>query len=126
MHPDDLKTIWECQDCGRKSFYHSDMSSHSREFGHTRIVSRDYARKKRDAVFVTKNISLSFRVEGKKAKMEVECKYYPFTESIVYTNVSYSSEKLQQMLENRPEMMSKVDSYLRKLFNAQGADNLRA
>jgi hypothetical protein len=119
MHPDDLRTIWECHDCGRKFFYHSDIASHVRELGHWKVISRDYSRKKRDAVFVRRAISLSFKIGTHKAKLAVECKYYPSTESIVYTNINYSTKALEKMIERNPGMMSKVDQYLRQLFRSE-------
>jgi hypothetical protein len=119
VHPDDLKTIWECHDCGRKFFYHSDITSHVRDFRHSKVVSRDYDAKKRDSVFVRRNISLSFKVEGETLKLQIECKYYPSTDALIYTNVSYSDEKLKSMVEGKPELMSKVDMYLRQLIHAQ-------
>lgn len=120
VHPDDLKTIWECHDCGRKFFYHSDIAYHVGELGHSKVVSRDYSRKVRNAVFVRRSVSLSFRLGGRTSTLEVDCKFYPSTESLVYTNVSYSDKKLQSLIESRPEMMSKVDRYLRQLFHGQG------
>ena len=119
VHPDDLKTIWECHDCGRKFFYYSDIAYHVRELRHSKVVSRDYSRKIRDAVFVRRNISLSFKIEGSRSTLDVECKYYPSTEAIVYNSVSYSDKKLQRMIEGKPEMMGKVDRYLRELFRGQ-------
>lgn len=123
MHPDDLRTIWECRECGRKFFYHSDIAGHVRDSGHSRVVSKDATRRKNDAVFVRRTVSLSFKVEGRKAKLQVECKYYPATQSIVYTNVNYSDKKLQKIIEGKPEMMSKVDSYLKQLFQTHGSSN---
>ena len=123
MHPDDLKTIWECYECGRKFFYHSDISGHVKESGHSKVVSKDATRRKSDAVFIRKNISLSFKVEGRTAKLLVECKYYPATEAIVYTSVNYSDKRLQRMIEGKPDMMSKVDSYLKQLFHTEKESN---
>jgi hypothetical protein len=121
MHPDDLRTIWECHDCGRKFFYHSDIASHVRELGHSKVISKDYARKKRDAVFVRRHASLSFKIGGQKAKLDVECKYYPSTECIAYTNVNYSDKRLEHMIEHNPGMMRKVDQYLRQLFRSESS-----
>jgi hypothetical protein len=120
MHPDDLKTIWECHDCGRKFFYHSDIANHAGEYRHSRVVSRDYTRKKKGAEFLRRHFSLSFRVDGRKARIEIECKYYPAGESLEYTNVTYSDRKLQEMIEGRPEMMNRVDRYLRQSFQTEG------
>jgi hypothetical protein len=86
---------------------------------HSKVVSRDYSRKTRDAVFVRRNILLSFKIEGNTSTLDIECKYYPSTETIVYTSVSYSDKKLQRMIEGKPEMMGKVDRYLREQFRGQ-------
>ncbi len=120
MHPDDLKTIWECHECGRKFFYHSDIANHSREYHHSRVVSKDYSRRKAGAEFLRRNVSLSFRIVGRTEKLQIECKYYPAAESIEYTSVSYSDKKLQEMIEGKAEMMNKIDRYLRQLFHAKG------
>jgi hypothetical protein len=122
LHPDDLKTIWECHDCGRKFFYHSDMLGHIRDFRHSKVISRDYAKRTRGSVFIRKTVALWFNVDGKRAKLEIECKYYPSTESIVYVNVNYSNKKLQGVIEDKPEMMSRVDRYLRQLFRSKTAE----
>jgi hypothetical protein len=124
LHPDDLKTIWECHECGRRFFYHSDIANHYREYRHSRVTSRDYSRKRRGAEFQRKSVSLSFRVDGQNEQLLVECKYYPAAQSIVYTSVSYSNKRLQEMIEGRPEMMNKVDKYLRQLFQAQAANGV--
>ena len=120
MHPDDLKTIWECRECGRRFFYHSDVANHVKESRHLDMVSRDlHARRAEDSVFLRRNVSLTFRLDNRPARVEIDCKFYPSTESLVYTSVSYTSEKLQRMIEGSEEMMNKVDRYIRNLFQAQ-------
>lgn len=34
MHPDDLRVVWRCHDCGRSFVFNSDADDHVREFDH--------------------------------------------------------------------------------------------
>jgi hypothetical protein len=38
MHPDDLKILWKCYECGEVFFFHSDNEYHKRMTGHERIL----------------------------------------------------------------------------------------
>jgi hypothetical protein len=37
MHPDDLKAIWTCRECGMKFLFHSDVDDHKDLTGHKMI-----------------------------------------------------------------------------------------
>ena len=64
MHPDDLKTIWSCRECGRTFVYNSDAEDHQRQFNPSDMVLRDLGGKKR-AVFKQGKASLVFMFAGK-------------------------------------------------------------
>jgi hypothetical protein len=123
MHPDDLKTVWECRQCGRRFLYESDATGHSSEFGHLNLISKDLTRRPADAVFVRKNISLTFRFDGAKAKVHIDFKYYPSIELIEYSSVSYTDERLKDKIERNAEMMSNIDNYIRNICNAESRED---
>ena len=37
MHPDDLNTIWYCEDCHDSFFFNSDVDDHKHKTGHNKI-----------------------------------------------------------------------------------------
>ncbi|HEX2556793.1 MAG TPA: hypothetical protein VHK86_00590, partial [Nitrososphaera sp.] len=59
--------------------------------------------------------SLGFKVEGRMAIAIIEYKYYPSSDSINYTDVKYTDDRLKSMIEGNPQMMRNIDNYIRKL-----------
>jgi hypothetical protein len=37
MHPDDLNSIWYCEDCHDSFFFNSDVDDHKTKTGHSKI-----------------------------------------------------------------------------------------
>lgn len=37
MHPEDLNSIWFCEDCQNSFFFNSDAEDHKEKTGHTQI-----------------------------------------------------------------------------------------
>jgi hypothetical protein len=114
MHPDDLKTIWSCRECGRNFVFNSDAEDHKRQFNHSDMVLCDLGGKK-IVVFKRGKASLGFKVEGRMAVAIIEYKYYPSSDSINYTDVKYTDDRLKSMIEGNPQMMRNIDNYIRKL-----------
>jgi hypothetical protein len=117
MHPDDLKTIWLCFECGRKFVFHSDVEDHERHFNHTKMMLYDLASgRKSPAPFTRGQISLGFMLGGRPSRVIVEYKYYPSSGAIHYVDVRYTDSELQSVVEGNPAMMKNIDNYLRKLL----------
>jgi hypothetical protein len=38
MHPEDLKILWLCHECGEVFIFHSDIEDHQRMEGHKKIA----------------------------------------------------------------------------------------
>lgn len=119
MHPDDLKTIWQCSECGRGFIYHSDVVDHELEYHHLKIISRDLHTSTVASIFIRRKLSIRFKIEGRIATLTIDCKYYPSRQAIVYADVRYSSKKLQATIEGKPSMMRNIDNYLRKLLETE-------
>jgi hypothetical protein len=114
MHPDDLKTIWSCRECGRNFVFNSDAEDHKTQFSHSDLILRDLGGKKM-TLFKQGKTSLGFKVAGKMAKAIIEYKYYPSNDTIIYTNVIYTDNRLKSMIEGNLQMMRNIDNYIRKL-----------
>lgn len=126
MHPDDLKVIWQCRDCGRNFVFHSDVERHKAEFNHAEMALSDFPTSKRSpARFTQGRSALGFKVDGRVARVIIEYRYYPSTDAISYTDVSYTDSKLQSMVESNPQMMRNIDSYLRKYLHQKRASAAR-
>ena len=119
MHPDDLKTMWLCCECRRNFLFHSDVEDHKKEFNHSKVMLCTIPeRKKSPALFVRGRISLPFKLNNSKAsKIVIEYQYYPSNGFIDYVDVRYTDKELQSKVEGNPEMMKKIDNYLRKVLN---------
>jgi len=116
MHPDDLKTMWLCQECGRRFLYHSDVEDHRRHMNHSKIVLYDLAAKKTPVPFTRGRVSLGFKFKGKKSRVIIEYKHYPASGAIHYVDVRYSDGELQSVVEGDPAMMKNIDNYLRRIL----------
>ena len=115
MHPDDLKTIWVCRDCGRNFVFNSDVEDHQRQFSHSCMMQYDFTvEKKEPAKFTSGKVSLAFKIDGRVAKVNIEYKYYPSDDSVSYADVRYSDAQLQSMIEGNIEMMRNIDNYIRR------------
>lgn len=124
MHPDDLKTIWQCCECGRNFVFHSDVEDHKRIFSHTKLVSRDFSKgRKTLAVFIRGTIALDFKVDSRIAKVIIDYKYYPAVDIINYVDVRYTHKNLQSVIEKNPQMMKNIDNYLRGILRENQANN---
>lgn len=122
MHPEDLKTIWVCSNCGRNFAFRSDAEDHVEQFNHSGMQSYDFSIKRKSRTlerFVQGNAKLNFKVDGKVASVFIDYKYYPSKDSISYIDVRYTDEKLQTMIENDPEMIKKINNYIRRLEQRQ-------
>jgi hypothetical protein len=77
----------------------------------------DFPDKKRPlpARFVQGKTKLNFKVDGQIGTIMIEYKYYPSKDSISYIDVSYTDKRLQSMIESDPEMIRRIDSYIRRL-----------
>jgi hypothetical protein len=118
MHPDDLKTIWLCCECRRNFLFHSDVEDHKRQFNHSTVMLCNIPESaKSPTLFVRGRISIGFRLNGKTSKAVIEYQYYPSTGAIDYVDVRYTDRKLQSKVEGDPQMMKKIDNYLRKVLN---------
>lgn len=113
VHEDDLKTLWQCYECGRNFIYLSDVEDHKRTFNHSKMISRDLD-KKTMAEFIRDQVAFNFKVSGKPAMAIIEYKYYPSTDAITYVDVKYTDSSLQSWIEGDPKMMRNVDNLLRK------------
>ena len=116
MHPDDLRTVWLCSECGRRFVFHSDVEDHRRNFSHPKMVLCDLDGRKAPALFTRGRMSLGFRLAGRVARVIVEYEYYPSTGAIHYVDVRYTDSKLQSVVENNPQMMKNIDNYLRRFL----------
>jgi hypothetical protein len=117
MHPDDLKTMWLCRECGRKFVFHSDVEDHERQLNHSNMALYDLASGGKEPVpFTRGRASLGFRLRGRMSRVLVEYEYYPSSGAIRYVNVRYTNRKLQSMIEGDADMMKNIDNYLRKLL----------
>jgi hypothetical protein len=122
MHPDDLKTIWLCCECGQNFLFHSDVEDHKRQFNHSRVMLSNISETARSPlVFVRGRISIGFRLDNRTSTILIEYEYYPATHNIDYVDVRFSDRKLQSKVEGDPQMMQKIDNYLRKVLNEQSA-----
>ncbi|MGI0049022.1 MAG: hypothetical protein ACREAW_05735 [Nitrososphaera sp.] len=117
MHPDDLKTMWLCCECGRKFVFHSDVEDHKVHLNHSKMMICDLAgSRKAPELFTRGRISLGFRLNGRPACVVVEYEYHPSSDAIRYVDVKYSDSRLRSMVEGDPAMMKNIDNYLRKLL----------
>lgn len=118
MHPEDLKTIWQCGECGQNFVFYSDVEFHKSEFNHSKMISLDFlARRgsKAPVGFTRGRTTLAFRLaDGAMARVMIEYKYYPSTDDISYVEVAYSDKRLEYMIEGNPRMIINIDSYLRR------------
>jgi hypothetical protein len=123
MHPRDLKTIWQCRECGRNFVFYSDVEFHKAEFNHSKMISLDFpARRgsKAPAGFIRGQTKLAFRLpDGATARVMIEYKYYPSSDDISYVGVTYSDKRLEYMIEGNPRMIRNIDSYLRRRLICQ-------
>jgi hypothetical protein len=125
MHPDDLKTMWLCSECKQNFLFHSDVEDHKKEFNHSRVMLCNIPETRRSpALFVRGRMSIGFRLNSKTSKIVIEYQYYPSNGVIDYVDVRYSDKQLQSKVERNPEMMKKIDNYLRKVLNKR-SDNFR-
>ncbi len=116
MHPEDLKTIWVCRDCGRNFIFNSDVEDHKTQFNHPCMNLFDFRNgKKLPAKFTSGKVLLGFKVDGKSAKVIIEYRYYLSNDSISYVDVRYTDPKLQSMIEGDIQMMRNIDDYIRKI-----------
>jgi len=113
MHPDDLNTIWVCRKCGRNFAFNSDAEDHRRQFNHSDMMLCDFGSKKTE-MFVRGKASLGFKVAGTMARAIIEYKYYPSSDSISYTDVKYTDDRLRAMIEGNTQIMRNIDSYIRR------------
>jgi hypothetical protein len=60
---------------------------------------------------------MGFRLDSKTSKIVIDYQYYPSDGSIDYVDVRYTDKQLQSKVEGSPEMMKKIDDYLRKVLN---------
>jgi hypothetical protein len=123
MHPEDLKTIWLCSECRQNFLFHSDVEDHKRQFNHSKVMLCNISETSRSSMlFIRGRISIGFKLNGSKAsRIVIDYQYYPSTDTIQYVNVDYSDEKLRSKIENDPEMMKKIDNYLRRVLNKRPA-----
>jgi hypothetical protein len=77
-------------------------------------------------LFIRGRSSISFKLNSKTSKVVIEYQYYPSTGAIQYVNVLYSDKELQSKIEGNPEMMTKIDNYLRKVLNKRSASLQKA
>jgi hypothetical protein len=124
MHPDDLKLIWMCYECGRKFAYHSDVEDHKKNYNHSKMMLRDLTSRKTPAPFTRGRMSLGFRVSGRMSRVIVEYEYYPASGTIKYIDVRYTDSKLQSMVEGNSQMMKNIDNYLRRLLKPSSSARL--
>ena len=66
-------------------------------------------------------MSIGFKFNTKTSKIVIEYQYYPSNGSIDYVDVRYTDKQLQSKVEDNPEMMKKIDNYLRKVLNEGSA-----
>jgi hypothetical protein len=118
MHPDDLKTIWLCCDCGHSFLFHSDVEDHKKQFNHSTVVLCTIPERTRSPIFFVRGrISIGFKLSSERSKVVIEYQYYPSSGSIDYVDVRYSDVGLQSRIEKDPQMMKNIDNYVRKVLN---------
>ena len=118
MHPDDLKTMWLCCECRQNFLFHSDVEDHKKEFNHSRVMLCSIPETSRSpALFIRGRVSIGFRLNSKTSKIVIEYQYYPSNAVIDYVDVRYTDKELQSKVEEDPQMMKKIDNYLRKILN---------
>ncbi len=69
--------------------------------------------------YVYGQISLDFKLDGKKAKATFKYKYFANNDSIEYVSIEYSDPKLQEMIEENEQIMTSVGKYIRDLLAKQ-------
>ncbi len=116
MHPDDLKVLWLCGECGRHFAFHSDVEAHKRQFNHSMMMLYDLQNSEKEEPFTRGRMSLSFRFEGRTSRIIVEYEYYPSTDTINYINVHYTDAYLRTRVEGDIVMMKNIDNYLRRVL----------
>jgi hypothetical protein len=116
MHPDDLKIVWVCHECGRKFVFHSDVEDHKRHFSHSKMMLCDLTRGRKTPLFIRGRVSLGFWLNGRVSRVIVDYEYYPSSGAIKYIDVRYTDVKLQSVVEGDQQMMKNIDNYLRKLL----------
>ena len=127
MHPEDLKTVWLCCNCGRNFLFHSDVEDHKKHFNHSKVMICNISESARSPMlFIRGRSSFSFKLNSKTSKIVIEYQYYPSTGVIQYVDVLYSDKKLQSKVEGDPEMMKNIDNYLRKALNKRSASLQKA
>jgi hypothetical protein len=123
MHPEDLKKIWQCGECGRNFVFYSDVELHKAQFNHSKMISLDFpahSGSKAPAGFMRGQSTLAFRLaDGAMARVMIEYKYYPSSDDISYVEVTYSDKRLKYMIEGNPRMIRNIDSYLRRRLICQ-------
>ncbi|HEX7033415.1 MAG TPA: hypothetical protein VF172_10490 [Nitrososphaera sp.] len=117
MHPDDLKVLWLCGECGRHFAFHSDVEAHKRQFNHSMMILYDLQNSGKKEPFTRGRMSLGFRLQGRPSQIIVEYEYYPATDAINYVNVHYTDGYLRSKVEGDPTMMKNIDNYLRRTLN---------
>lgn len=122
MHPDDLRVVWRCHDCGRSFVFNSDADDHVREFDH-KMETLEITSKKsgRLEAFTDSEASIVFKIDDRRVAMKVRYRYYPRTGAISYADVIYSEVGLRERVENDDGMMRMIDDYLRSLVEKTGA-----
>jgi hypothetical protein len=126
MHPDDLKTVWLCCECGRNFLFHSDVDDHKKQFSHPTVILCNIPEtSKSPTFFVRGRISIGFRLDRERSNVVIEYQYYPYTGAIDYLDVKYTDTRLQSKVERNPHMMTKIDNYLRKVLNARSTSLLK-
>lgn len=113
MHPDDLKVLWLCRECGHGFVFHSDVEVHKKQFNHSMIMLYNLQDNGKGP-FTRGRMSLSFRLEGRQSHIVVEYEYYPSTDMINYIDVYYSNPSLRSRVEGDQMMMKNIDNYLRR------------
>lgn len=61
-------------------------------------------------------ISLDFKIGGKKERATFDYRYDDSNQSLDYTEISYTNPKLQSLIENDAKMMENIDSYIRNII----------
>ena len=118
MHPDDLKKVWLCCECGRGFAFNSDVEDHKQQFGHSKMMLYDLqtGHKKSPPVFIRGRTSFDFRLDCMVSKIVIEYEYYPSSDKIRYIDVRYKDKRLKFKVESNTEVMKNIDNYLRKLL----------
>jgi len=116
MHPDDFNKVWLCCECRRVFAFNSEVEDHKLQFKHSTMMLCDLHNDiGRPQLFTRGRLSLSFRLDGKTSRVTMDYEYYPSSGKIHYIDARYTDDKLKSMLEENPEMMKKIDNYLRRL-----------